>query len=103
MRHHYDNLVEALAGLKEEGYTLDFNIVADQVYCHTLKKGYTPSQFQIEEVLVFEGEDSSADTRSYLYLIQTEAGEKGTMIAEAGIYIDLEDEVLIRKLKHQQK
>jgi len=99
MHHQYDNLVEALQGLKKEGYTLDFNIVADQMTCPTLKKSYTPEEFNIQETLIFEGDDSSADTRTYLYLIETSSGEKGTMIGEAGIYLDVEDEMLLNKLK----
>ena len=52
---HYDNLVEATEGLKKEGYTYDFNLLKDSIFCEELKKGFPPKKFEVEEVIHFEG------------------------------------------------
>lgn len=83
---HYDNLVEAINGLRAEGYTYDFNIKSNSVYCKELDKDYDPNAFEVEEVLHFEGADSSPNTRSILYVIKTKSGEKGVLLEAGSIY-----------------
>ncbi len=95
----YDNLVEALEALKKEGYTYDFNLLGDCIHCEELNMDYRPDTFNVEEVLHFEGDDSSPDTRSILYVIETNRGDKGVLLEAGSIYdSDLSDE-LIEKLK----
>ena len=96
---HYDNLVEALDGLKKEGYTYDFNLQFDKIYCKALSKGFSPNTFQIEETIHFEDEDSSPESRSFLFVITTTTGEKGYMIGASSIYDESMSEELLESLK----
>ena len=96
----FNNLVEALTTLKAEGYVYDFNLMDNQVFCKELGKGFMPSVFNVDEVLHFEGDDSSADTRSILYAISTSSGEKGVLLEAGGIYAtDTISTELLEKLK----
>jgi len=83
---HFDNLVEATQTLKKEGYVHEFTLKYNRIYCEGLKKEFIPSDFEVEEVLHFEGADSSPDTRSTLFLIKTDSNDNGTLIEEDGMY-----------------
>ena len=92
---NYNNLVEALSELKKEGYTYDFNLLPDCLHCQELDKNFAPVDFEVEEILHFEGDDSSADSRSMLYVIETSSGIKGVLVDSNSIYhSDLAPELL---------
>ncbi|MCB0586297.1 MAG: phosphoribosylpyrophosphate synthetase [Phaeodactylibacter sp.] len=99
---NFENLVEAINALKKEGYTYDFNLLNDCIHCQELDKGFRPETFEVEEVLHFEGADSSPETRSILYVISTSAGEKGMLLEADSIYNSDLSEELIQKLKIQR-
>ncbi len=83
---HFDNLVEATQTLKKEGYPHEFTLKRDRIYCEDLNKGFAPDDFEVEQVLHFEGADSSPNTRSTLFLIKTDSNANGTLIEEDGMY-----------------
>jgi hypothetical protein len=83
---HFDNLVEATQTLKKEGYAHEFTLKRDRIYCEDLNKAFAPGNFEVEEVLHFEGADSSPNTRSTLFLIKTDSDDNGTLIEEDGMY-----------------
>ena len=92
---YYDNLIEALKGLKTKGYTVDFNLEKDRITAsdnHSL-----PHQFEVDEYHRFEGM-SSTDDNSIIYAITTEDGRKGTLINSYGVYEDEATEAIIKKL-----
>jgi hypothetical protein len=96
---NFDNLVIALSTLKKEGYSYDFSLDKDCLACSDLGSSYTATQFNIDEVIHFEGADSSSDSRSTLYLISTDNNEKGTLIVADGIYSDEIKRDMLDKLK----
>ncbi|MFK7776438.1 MAG: phosphoribosylpyrophosphate synthetase [Saprospiraceae bacterium] len=96
---HYDNLVEALNDLKSKGYSYDFNLLDKCLRCETLDKDFSPVEFNVEEVIHFEGDDSSADSRSILYVIETSSGIKGTLLTTNSIYHNNLSKELIAKLR----
>lgn len=83
---HFDNLVEATQTLKKKGYAHEFSLRRDQIYCEDLNKGFAPDEFEVEQVLHFEGADSSPNTRSTLFLITTNSNDNGTLIEADGMY-----------------
>ena len=88
MKQSYDTLSQAMNGLKEEGYTLDFDMKKDSIYCHSEDLTLTPHEFNIDEVHRFEGMTNPADS-SILYAISTpEAEKKGTLVDAYGAYSD---------------
>lgn len=77
---NYNNLVEALRLLNQEGYKVDFkNETLDL-------SGKT--KYLVEETIHFEDLDGSAETSSNLYVIKTSQGEKGFLITADSIYKD---------------
>ncbi len=96
---NYDNLVEAFKDLKSKGYTYDFNLLDKSLRCEKLNKDFSPVEFNVEEVIHFEGGDSSAESRSILYVIETSGGIKGTLLTTNSIYHNNLSKELIEKLR----
>lgn len=98
---NYDNLIEAIAGLKKQGYTEDFNLMADciQPTCRNIKLFHT--DFEIDKSFTFEGDGSSADDTSIIYAVSSEKfNVKGTMVNASGIYSDAITDEMLRKLRY---
>lgn len=83
---HFDNLVEAIQALKEKGYTHNFTLKSDHIHAENTEKNFGPEEFEVEQVLHFEGADSSPNTRSTLFLIKGKGNNNGTLIEEDGMY-----------------
>lgn len=84
----YETVVEALAGLKSRGYTLDFNIATDKIICNQNDICFTPAEFEITEVYRFEG-DTNPDDEDVVYAVESKDGSvKGTMTSAYGVYAD---------------
>ena len=94
----FDTLVQALNALKEEGYTYDFNLLEDGLYCRQLKEKFRPEAFNVDEVFRFEGE-SNPDDNSVLYAITTDGKRKGTLLDAYGPYSGEIAPELLEKLK----
>lgn len=95
----YDTLVEALQDLKKRGFTHDFNIEQDKIYCTNLKMYYHPKEFNVLEFYRFEGM-SDPDDSSVLYAVETSTGDKGVLVDAYGAYESMSQE-MIDKLKIQ--
>ncbi len=89
----YDTLVEAINGLKSQGFTQDFNLKEDKIYCPVLKMYYKPKEFEVIEKHRFEGM-SSVDDNSVLYAISTRSGVKGLLVDSYGVYSEVSKEML---------
>lgn len=92
----YDNLVEALADLKKQGYEEDFNLKQNCLECRNGQYRIFHNEFEIDGYFRFEDDDSSADSSSILYVISSEKyGLKGTLVNSFSIYSnDITDEML---------
>ncbi|SHJ56587.1 phosphoribosylpyrophosphate synthetase [Aquimarina spongiae] len=90
---YYDTLIEAINALKLKGFTQDFNVKEDTIYCPVLKMNYKPKEFEIVEKHRFEGM-SSVDDNSILYAISTKSGVKGLLVDSYGIYSSVSKEML---------
>jgi len=92
----FDTLVEALAALRAEGYTYDFNLLDDRLHCRDLEADFHPKQFVVDEIFRFEGA-SNPDDNSILYAIHTEDGTKGSLVDAYGAYSgEISEEMLAR-------
>jgi len=99
MKQSYDTLSQAMNGLKEEGYKLDFDMKKDGLYCHSEDLKLTPHEFNIDEVHRFEGMTNPADS-SILYAISTPGAEKnGTLVDAYGAYSDKLSPEMISKFQ----
>lgn len=94
----YQTLLEALNGLKEKGYTLDFNLVNGNLQNSAKDVKLEPEEFCIDEFHRFEGM-SDPDDNSVVYAISSEKYNlKGVFVNGYGVYSDDLSEELLKKL-----
>jgi hypothetical protein len=93
----YETVVEAVTGLKQRGYVIDFNIEADRIFCPKTPLALKPAEFEITEIYRFEGPSDPADEAA-VYAIESLKGEKGVLVTGFGISADGVGEEMIEKL-----
>jgi hypothetical protein len=94
----YATLVEAINGLKAQGYTEDFNLKDNYLDCSNSKHQLSPDDFKVDNVFRFEGESDPED-QAVLYAISSEKYNlKGTLVNAYGIYSDNQANEIIKKL-----
>ncbi len=94
----YDTVTDALSGLKEIGYTVDFNIAFDKIICSKNEICLNPNEFEITEVYRFEGDSNPAD-EDVVYTIESKDGKiKGTITSAYGMYAETVSTEMIQKL-----
>jgi hypothetical protein len=91
----YDTVSAAVKGLKERGYTLDFNLADNCIICH--EGQFDPNDFEIVEVYRFEGQSDPAD-EAVVYAIESNKGHKGVLVNGYGISSDAMSGEMARKL-----
>ena len=95
---YYDTLVYALEGLKERGYTVNFNIAFDKLMCSNNNICLNPDEFDIVEVHRFEG-DSNPDDEDVVYAIESKDRRiKGVITSAFGMYADSASTDMLKKL-----
>lgn len=95
----YDTLTEALDDLRQQGYTKDYNLKSDSLYCQTDSIELQPSDFDIVDVYRFEGM-TDPDDESVLYAIKAKDGSKGTLIDAYGPYSEAISPEMAEKLQY---
>lgn len=99
MTHYsYDTLSGALNGLKQRGYTEDFNLKENCIICATKPLELKPEEFDIEEVHRFEGM-SNPDDNSVVYAISSTYGVKGVLVDAYGAYAEAITPEMAQKLR----
>jgi hypothetical protein len=97
----YDTVVQALEGLKQRGFVLDFNIAFDQLQCATNGLCLNPAEFEVVETHRFEGNNNPSD-EDIVYAIEAKSGgHKGVLTSAYGMYADGVSAALQRKLATQ--
>ena len=79
--HNYTTVTDTLNALKEESYTLDFNLKPDCLECNSPDIKLYP------------------DDSSIIYAISSKDGLKGTLMDAYGVYADSLTTSMIDKLK----
>ena len=95
--YSYDTVAEAVNGLKQRGFIIDFNLEQDQIYCPKTPVSPLPSEFEITEVYRFEGESDPAD-EAIVYAIESGDGRKGVLVNGFGISAEQPGEEMVAKL-----
>jgi rRNA maturation protein Nop10 len=81
----YDTLTEALEAVREQGYTLDYNLKKDCLKCQQNAIELHPADFDIVDVYRFEGMTDPGDS-TVLYTIEAKNGQRGTLVDAYGPY-----------------
>lgn len=94
----YDTMVEALAGLRDRGYDLDFNLKEELIEASTTGSKFYPKDFKIVEAYRFEGM-SNPDDNSVVYGIEAADGSKGVLVDAYGAYTQALSPEMIQKFR----
>jgi len=73
----YETITDAVSGLRNRGYTMDFNLDENCIVCHEDK--FNPEDFEIVEIYRFEGNSDPAD-EAVVYAIESNKGHKGILV-----------------------
>lgn len=94
----YTTLSEAVNDLTKKGYTFNFNIRHDCIWCAQTNMQLQPDEFEIDQTYRFQ-EMSDVDNESILYAISSSKNNvKGLLVNAYGIYADTASSKLIAKL-----
>lgn len=91
----YDTVSAAVKGLKDRGYTKDFNLRENCIICD--EKKYHPEDFEITEVYRYEGDSDPAD-EAVVYAIESKKGDRGVLVSGYGISADEMTAEMAKKL-----
>lgn len=99
-RKSYDTVTEAMADLKELGYTIDFSILTDKecLICHLTNTVLSPDDFEIDDFYRFEGESDPGDNMIVYAISSKIKNLKGIVVNGYGIYADNTSSAIVKKL-----
>ncbi|MEN0053078.1 MAG: phosphoribosylpyrophosphate synthetase [Mucilaginibacter sp.] len=100
-KFHYATITEAISQLKEQGFTLEFNLVGNEF--KTEGQTYVADEFEIVDLYRYEGTSDPAD-ESIVYALLSSSGVKGILVTSYGASTDESSAETIRQLhyKYQQ-
>jgi hypothetical protein len=94
----YDTVTEAVKGLKDRGFVIDFNIAEDKITSYDKNISLHPDDFEIVESHRFEG-NSNPDDEDVVYAVESKDGNiKGVLTSAFGMYADPASNKIIQKL-----
>jgi hypothetical protein len=100
-KFHYATITEAIAKLREQGYTLDFNLKENQLLVND--QSYSADEFEIVDQYRYEGASDPAD-ESIVYALSSPSGIKGVLVSGYGATTDEAADETLKRLhyKYQQ-
>ncbi|KAA2239959.1 hypothetical protein F0L74_27645 [Chitinophaga agrisoli] len=93
---HYDTVSNAINALRQQGYTLDFNIEDNYVVCDSERLHL--DDFAIDDVYRYEGNTDPADEAA-VYAISSPKGVKGILVTGYGASSDPLTAGMLEKLR----
>jgi hypothetical protein len=94
--HSYETVSEAVEGLKQRGYSLDFNLGENCLICHGDR--FNIDDFEIAEFHRFEG-DSDPGDEAVVYGIHSRFGKDGVLVTGYGISAEGMSAEMAKKLQ----
>lgn len=98
MKKGYSSFSIAIADLQKEGFTEDFNLVAEGIESKNLKRKWKAGDLEVVKFYRFEGMTDPGDN-TILYLIETRGGIKGLLVDAYGADQGEISPEMIQKLK----
>jgi len=93
---NYDTVTEAIAGLRAQGFTEDFNLAENCLICNS--KRFHAEDFEITEVHRFEGPTDPAD-EAVVYGVASANGWNGVLVNSYGYQSESVTDAIARKLR----
>ncbi|MBL6445113.1 phosphoribosylpyrophosphate synthetase [Fulvivirga sp. 29W222] len=82
--HNLKSMSEVINTLKDRGYTLDFIYRDNKLFTSDKKKSYNAEELTIVGEYRFEGDTDPSD-EAILYSIESQYGDKGTLVDSYGV------------------
>jgi hypothetical protein len=98
MKNSYISLSVAISELQAEGFTEDFNLVANGIECKKYRTQWLAEELEVVKYYRFEGMTDPGDN-TILYLIETNDGKKGLLVDAYGADSSSLMYEMIQKLK----
>jgi hypothetical protein len=95
----YDTVSEALTGLKNRGFVLDFNLQENCLVCQGNR--FDVNDFEIVETYRFEGDTDPSD-EAIVFAIESKDGKKGVLVNGYGISADALSSEMAKKLRSHE-
>ena len=98
----YDTVSQAINGLFDRGYTIDFALYAEGncLVCHKTAISLSPEEFSIDEVYRFEGNSDPGDAMIVFAVSSEKYQAKGIVVNAFGMYTDSSNSKLVKHLHH---
>jgi hypothetical protein len=93
----YQTLSQAITDLNKRGFTYDFNLKENHIYCPALDTAFSAEEFNVVEYHRFDGNSNYEDLEE-AFAIETTNGIKGVLTDSAG-YAAALTPAIIEKLK----
>jgi len=97
LEHTLNPLTACMQEMKEKGFDTDFKIEDDVLKVLDSDKSYQSDQVKIVNFFRFEGTSDPSDM-TILYVIETEGGEKGTLVDAFGTYANPDIDAFLRNV-----
>lgn len=97
-KFHYATITEAIEQLKQQGFTLDFNLEKNRFKVG--EQEYTADEFEIVDLYRYEGPSDPADEAT-VYALQSKSGVKGILVSGFGPSADNESEETLKHLHYK--
>jgi L-asparaginase/Glu-tRNA(Gln) amidotransferase subunit D len=97
-KFHYATITEAIEKLREQGYTLDFNLKENQFKVGD--QAYSADEFEIVDLYRYEGPSDPAD-ESIVYALASPSGVKGILVAGYGTTTDEASTETLKRLHYK--
>jgi hypothetical protein len=95
---YYENLIEAIEGLRVQGYSLDFNIEKDCIATVDCSLKFTSNDFKIDKSFRFDA-NTDPDEESIIYAISSKINDaKGILINGYGNSSGIAADTILQKL-----
>jgi hypothetical protein len=95
----YATLSEAINDLQKSGYTYNFNVKSDCLYCVENNLRIHPDEFEIDGIYRFEGMTDPGDSNILFAISSKDHQIKGLLVNAYGMYSDSYSDAMAEKLK----
>ncbi len=98
LHNQFTSIIDAVIHLHNQGFTADFGIWDNRLFCTQAKCFFTPEQFDVLEVYSFDGENDYK-TETVLYVIECYGVAKGILLQTIYKTVHNEPNILVQKLR----
>ena len=99
----FDTVTEAINNLQLRGYTYDFKVNKDCLFCDEKDVNLKPADFEVDEVYRFEGNSDPGDENVVYAISSANSDLRGILVMAFGTYAEEVSSELLQKLHYTPK